>query len=174
MKRMLAATIAILVAGAVPVMAGGAECAEAAAAKEAHAHKVAGKCEYDTQACLDMMAKHFENRGWVGVELDDETPGRLTITQVEPDSPAKAAGLRRGDVLVAMNGIQFSEENQEAMKAAQQKMTVGATITYTVVREGKSQDIDVTLAKIPDAVVSKWIGRHMLEHASVELAQAQE
>jgi predicted metalloprotease with PDZ domain len=129
------------------------------------------KCTESTQVCLDGMVKHFETRGWVGLELESAETGELTITKVEPDSPAKAAGLREGDKLVALNGIRFSEENKEAMKAAQAKMTIGATVTYTVDRGGKNLDVDVTLQKIPDDVMAKWVGRHMLEHSSVEVAQ---
>ena len=30
---------------------------------------------------------------------------------------------------------------------------------------------DVTLGEIPDAVLAKWIGSHMLSHATVDIAQ---
>ena len=95
----------------------------------------------------------------------------MTITRVEPGSPAEAAGLKEGDVLTALNGIRFSEENKEAMKGAQAKMTVGATVTYTVDRAGRNMDLDVTLGSIPDTVMAKWIGRHMLDHASLTVAK---
>ena len=130
------------------------------------------KCSYEAQECLDAMVKQFENRGWVGVELDmDEESGTMTIKKTEPNSPAEAAGLKKGDQLVALNGIRFSEENKEAVKGAQAKMTIGATVTYTIDRGGRTMDVDITLAAIPDAVLAKWVGRHMLEHSSITLAQ---
>lgn len=130
-----------------------------------------GKCTYSTQECLDSMVKHFQTRGWVGIELESSDGGELTITRVEPDSPAEEAGLREGDQLLAMNGIRFSEENKEAMKAAQAKMTIGAMVTYTVGRNGMNKDVDVTLRQMPESVLAKWIGRHMLDHSSVEIAR---
>ena len=129
------------------------------------------KCTAETQDCLNKMVQKFQSRGWVGIELDSDDTGALTVTRVEPDSPGKAAGLKEGDVLLAMNGIRFSKENKEAMKGAQSKMTVGATITYTVDRAGRNMDLDVTLGSIPEAVMAKWIGRHMLEHASIVVAE---
>lgn len=129
------------------------------------------KCAQTTQDCLNYMVKHYQTRGWVGIELESADTGELTITRVEPDSPAEAAGLREGDMLLALNGIRFSEENKEAMKAAQAKMTIGAMVTYTVDRAGKTVDVDVRLQQIPEAVMAKWVGRHMLEHSSVEVAQ---
>ena len=96
----------------------------------------------------------------------------LEILGVEPDSPAERAGLRKGDVLVAMNGIEYAEKNKERMHEAYNAMKPGKTITYTVERKGKNREIDVELGRIPEALVAKWIGNHMLnDHASVEVAQ---
>ena len=169
MKRAILIVAVALLVAAVPAVAG-----EQCASSEAQAQTASDtkqKCSYSTQDCLNYMVKQFQSRGWVGIELEGSDTGDLTITRVEPDSPAEAAGLREGDKLLAMNGIRFSEENKEAMKGAQAKMTVGATVTYTVDRAGKSKDVDVTLQQMPDSVMAKWIGRHMLEHSSVEVAQ---
>ena len=57
------------------------------------------------------------------------------------------------------------------MKDAQKKMTVGATVTYTVERHGSPMDIDVELGRIPETVMAKWIGRHMIEHSTVQIAE---
>ncbi len=152
-RTILTVAIALLIA-AVPVVAGSDE-----------------KCGAEAQDCLNQMVQHFQSRGWVGIELDSDDTGVLTITKVEPDSPAETAGLKKGDVLLAMNGIRFSEETKEAMKGAQAKMTAGATVTYTVDRAGRNMDLDVSLGSIPDTVMAKWIGRHMLEHASITVAE---
>jgi hypothetical protein len=50
-------------------------------------------------------------------------------------------------------------------------MKVGSKITYTVKREGKTKDVAIKLAPIPQDVMYAWIGRHMAEgHATVEIA----
>jgi len=47
----------------------------------------------------------------------------------------------------------------------------GAEITYTVKRGGKSKELDVTLAGIPDAVMAQWVGKHMADdHAEIQIA----
>ena len=47
--------------------------------------------------------------GWVGVELRiDEKQGTHTIEKVIPGSPAESAGIRPGDLLVAINGVPVS------------------------------------------------------------------
>lgn len=157
--------LAALVSGM--ALAGGADCQAAPAAPAASASK--SKCEATTQACLDEMASHFRNRGWVGIELDiDEESGAMSVTKVEPHSPAATAGFKEGDVLVALNGVRLDDDNKEKVYAAKEKMTIGTTVTYTVEREGKARDLPVTLGQIPETVLATWIGRHLLEgHTTV-------
>ena len=129
-------------------------------------------CKADVQACLNKMAEKYAKRGWVGLELDeDKASGALTVEQVVPGSPAEAAGFKAGDVLVALNGIEFGEENYEALKKAKYKMAPGKQVTYTVARKGKNRDLAVTLAKLPDEVLAQWIGGHMIEdHVTIASA----
>jgi len=61
-----------------------------------------GKCKYSTQDCLDHMAIKMKSSGWVGVELDTEVAEGYAVTKVFPGSPAEAAGIQAGDVLVAL------------------------------------------------------------------------
>ncbi len=147
------------------VLAGGKDCAAAAAAEKVEKQK----CEATTQECLDHMAAHFRDRGWVGIELAmNEETGAMTVSAVEPNSPAIEAGFKKGDVLVALNGVRLDDENKEKVYAAKEKMTIGTTVTYTVDRGGKEKDLPVTLAQIPEATLAKWIGHHMIEGHSPE------
>jgi len=131
-----------------------------------------GKCKYDTQTCLDKMVAHYESKGYAGLELDrDEESGALTVKVVVAETPAEAAGFRIGDQLVAINGLVLAETDEEKLHEAWQAMTPGTKATYTVVRNGKKKDIEVTLAKLPDELIAKYIGMHMLDHASAATAQ---
>ncbi len=129
------------------------------------------KCTSSTQDCLDHMAQNLKNRGWVGIEMDDEGGmGKMVITKVVEDSPAETAGFKKGDVLVAVNGVKFSEENQKQIKDVQYAMKPGAEFTYTVARSGKKIDLDIELGNIPDNVMAQWIGGHMMDHAELQMA----
>ncbi len=127
-----------------------------------------GKCITGTQECLDKMASHYKNKGWVGVELEpNETTGGYTITKVVAGSPAEAAGLEKGDVLVEMNGVKIDYESKEAKMKAKEMMKIGSTVKYTVARNGEKKKVAVTLAAVPDHVLAEWIGRHMLDHVEI-------
>ena len=130
-----------------------------------------GKCTETTQNCLDHMAAKMKTSGWVGIELEknDET-GILTVTKVVPGSPAEAAGILPGDGLYALNGITINDENEEALKKAKKNWQPGQTVNYTVKRNGQERPISVTLGTMPADVLARFIGQHMLEHASNELA----
>lgn len=130
------------------------------------------KCTEGTQECLNAMAEKLKNKGWVGIELDqDEETGALTVRLVVEESPAQAGGFKPGDKLVAMNDLRFGEATEEALHQAWDKMTPGTEVVYTVARNGKETKIDVTLAKLPEDVMATWVGQHMLDHATVATAQ---
>lgn len=156
MKRsvmMMAVVVAVAVALASPVMAG-----------EGH------KCTHSTQECLDYMAAHYKDRGWVGIEMDDSGQ-YMVLTKVVDGSPADQAGFKNGDMLLAVNGVEFAEENKEKLGKIQESMKPGKDMTYTVKRGSKKKQIEVTLGQIPDAVVAEWVGKHMVvDHAAVQMA----
>lgn len=126
-----------------------------------HGHK---KCTEDTDTCLNNLAAKIQKKGWLGVDLDATESGHYKITSVVPDSPAEAAGFRAGDVLVALNGIALTDENQEALKKVKKSFAPEHAVTYTVKRSGAKQQLAVTLGHVPARVMAEWIGQHMLEH----------
>lgn len=128
-------------------------------------------CAASTQDCLNHMVKNLENRGWVGIEMDNKGGAdKMVITRVIDGSPAEKSGFRVGDTLVAVNGVAFAEENQKLLADMQYSMRPGADFTYTVSRKGSKVDLDVELGRIPENVMAQWVGGHMMEHADLKLA----
>ena len=129
-------------------------------------------CTASTQDCLNKMAAKMKEKGWVGIEYDKSEKGeKQTISKVVSGSPAEQAGLRKGDVLLAINGVRFGEEDKEKWAKGKKSWKPGQTITYTMARDGKKQEVQVTLGKVPEDVMAQWIGQHMLQHATVEVAK---
>jgi C-terminal processing protease CtpA/Prc len=129
------------------------------------------KCSYGTQDCLDHMAAKMKTGGWVGVELEkDETTGALKVLKVVPGSPAESSGIQPGDQLFALNGVEMNDKNHDALKKAKSEWKPGQTVNYTIKRNGQEKKIALTLAPMPAEVLARFIGEHMLEHATVEVA----
>jgi carboxyl-terminal processing protease len=131
-----------------------------------------GRCTATAQECLDSMVKTYRHRGWIGVELTNES-GLLTITRVVPDSPAEASGLEPGDVLFAVSGVEYIKANNDKLGEIRKEMTPGKVFTFTILKHGEDrQDVDIKLGKFPDDILAQVIGQHMLEqHARVDSAE---
>ncbi len=143
------------------------------AALPAFAGEYGKKCHESTQECLDHMAAKMKTSGWVGVELDmDDPSGGLKVLKVVPGSPAEAADIQPGDVLYALNGVRISNDNNEALARARKEWKPGQSVTYTIKRNGTDREVTLTLAPMPADVLAKWIGQHMLEHVTADVASA--
>ncbi len=50
-----------------------------------------------------------------------------------------------------------------ALDKIYQMMVPDQTLTYTIERQGKSLQVPVKLAKVPEQLMAQWIGQHVLE-----------
>jgi serine protease Do len=83
--------------------------------------------------------------GELGVRITDATSGGVQIDEVQPDSAADKAGLKRGDVIVEFDGERVRSGRQFARLV--QETPAGRTIKATIVRNGQRQDVQVTPAE---------------------------
>ena len=136
----------------------------ALAGDKAHCTKPAGDC---AKAMQDKLA----HAGWLGIETDKNDKGLVTVKAVTAGSPAVAAGFQAGDVLVAINGVEISDANKEALMAAKKSLVAGSQGSYTVLRQGAKKNLTATLVAPPRTVLAQWIGEHMLsDHVTAQVA----
>jgi putative serine protease PepD len=69
------------------------------------------------------------------------------VAQVEGNTPASKAGLKQGDVIVALDGNPI--DSSTALVAQVRALRAGQKVTLTVIRNGSRQDVPVTLAVKP-------------------------
>jgi len=97
-------------------------------------------------------------RGWIGVEPQDITPelaesfglakkSGTIIAGVLRDGPADRAGMRPGDILIAVNGKAVSDTTEMLNLIAQ--LQPGKTAKMTVLRKNQQTSMDVTIGKRP-------------------------
>lgn len=93
------------------------------------------------------IGEGLANAGYMGVTGSDADAG-ARIASVTDDGPAKAAGLRAGDVVFAINGERILRYDDLLAQTA--VLEAGSAITLQVARAGEALEIDLTLAEHPD------------------------
>ncbi len=129
-------------------------------------------------------------RGWLGVLIQDvtedlakafgapTTSGAL-VGDVVTGGPADKAGLQRGDIVTAMNGVAVKDGTHLQMLVS--ATAPGTTVTVTEWREKRSRQVSVILGEQPKelggkdkAPVEKGQGRSVLTGVAVEPLSAED
>jgi serine protease Do len=83
----------------------------------------------------------------------------MLINSVETGSPAAKAGLRGGDILLAIDGQKVDGRFPEQLPAIQNKVAsraVGTSLKLTVKRGGETRDFSVVTEKLESRVGEEW------------------
>lgn len=126
----------------------------------------------------DLKQGRAVQRGYLGVQIESltddgakalglqNTNGAL-VTGVVAGSPAEQAGIRRGDVILKINGQAVKDNRELARKIA--ALDVGQTATFTIWRENATITIKVTAARRDQALSYNTPGQG-LQPTSIGLA----
>ncbi|HEY8267770.1 MAG TPA: Do family serine endopeptidase [Xanthobacteraceae bacterium] len=98
-------------------------------------------------------------RGFMGVNIQPVTaeiaeslglkePQGALVADVQADSPAAKAGIKSGDVVMAVNGTRIKDARELSRRIS--LIPPGTTVKLSVMREGKERNVDVLLAKLPE------------------------
>jgi serine protease Do len=88
----------------------------------------------------------------VAASLGIADPKGAIVASVIPDSPAAKAGLRQGDVIVAVNGKAVEDSQSLTRRVA--GIPAGTKAAFTVVREGSARTIQVAIGQRKDEQVA--------------------
>jgi serine protease Do len=98
-------------------------------------------------------------RGWLGIAIQDidrdlaeamGLPGRdgVLVGDVQPASPAAKAGLRRGDVILTIDGKPV--EDSAKLKNTVAALGASAVVRVEILRAGRKQVLTVKLNEVPE------------------------
>jgi serine protease Do len=97
-------------------------------------------------------------RGWIGVQIQQinsdiadslglkNTEGAL-VAEPQDGSPADKAGIKSGDVIVAVNSEKMKDARMLARRVS--SMPPGTTVKIDLIRKGKPETITLTLGELP-------------------------
>jgi serine protease Do len=112
----------------------------------------------------ELKNKGSVSRGYIGVQIQSVTPdiadslglksteGAL-VAQVQPNTPAVAAGIQSGDVITALDGVKIESPHELSRKIA--ALGPSAEVGLTVLRNGASMNVKLKLGKLPDEIQAK-------------------
>src|SRR5919201_1812099 len=90
-----------------------------------------------------LIAGKTVHHAYLGIALAESTGG-ARVAQVRRGTPAERAGLRAGDVIVAVDGERI--RSTDALRSAIDAKRPGETVTLTIRRNGKERTVKATLA----------------------------
>jgi serine protease Do len=111
------------------------------------------------RSVMDSLVKNGKViRGWLGVSIQEVTPdlakqfgikearGAL-VSEVIPDSPAAAAGLKSGDIITAFDGKPV--DSPSLLRNVVAEVPVGTTVKIEVLRDKKTVTLKAKIAEQP-------------------------
>jgi serine protease Do len=128
------------------------------------------------RSVVEQLVRHGKVvRGWLGVSIQDLSselapqfglaePKGVLISDVLDDSPAKRAGLERGDVIVEYDGK--TVENATQLRNAVAQTAVGKTVAIKIVRDKKIRIVEVSIVEQPKQIAQAGSGEPSGEPSS--------
>jgi serine protease Do len=110
-----------------------------------------------------LKEKGTVERGFLGVQIQslskdiassvglDKSEGAI-VSRLEGDSPAAKAGVKTGDIILSVNGKPVNDARDLSRTVA--SLSAGSTANLQVWRDGKRQDISVTIGKLSERSAS--------------------
>jgi serine protease Do len=120
-------------------------------------------------------------RAYLGIYPQDVTPAiakafgekyprGVLVGDVSPNSPAQAAGLRRGDIILEVDGKPMTDSNQLRMTISM--MPPGSAAKLKVVHDGSQRELTIKLHELPteQAEINNETGDQSQASAGIEVA----
>ena len=134
------------------------------------------------QSVVDQLKEYGRTRrGWLGVHIQtvtddiadslglDKSTGAM-VAGVSDDGPAKAAGIKQGDVILSFDGKEVESMRRLPRIVAETK--IGKDVDVVIWRDGEKKTVQVELGELEEDVVATS-AEPGEEQASVAIAEAE-
>lgn len=94
----------------------------------------------------------------VGISIAQDTKSKqFIIASVIPGSPAEKAGLKRGDIIIAVNGTSTASKDLDTVRSVIHNGNAGTTVSITVKRPPTNQTLTIKVTRaafnIPNVIM---------------------
>jgi len=111
-----------------------------------------------------LKEKGHVTRGWLGVQIQPVTAdianslglknaAGAIVDEPQSGSPAAQAGIKSGDVITAVNGVQVKDARELARTIGM--MAPDTSVKLDIVRNGEPRSVTATLAQVPNEQQAK-------------------
>jgi serine protease Do len=104
----------------------------------------------ETWGRLTMNPLMNPDRPVIGFNVAGAVPGGVQLAEVHPDSPAEMAGMRRGDVVVSIDGQQVKSLRE--LQGILSRHEPGNEVELAFTRRGESMSCKLKLARLADVM----------------------
>ena len=95
----------------------------------------------------------LQDKASIGIDVRPSADGYLEITKVQLDSPAYTAGIRENSLIVEIDDVNVTSDNNEEL-AHKVTGSEGSKLTLMVRKDGNDQYYDLTLRILEDQTVT--------------------
>ena len=121
-----------------------------------------------TESFLEDVEGSYEG---IGCTVTTTEEGKIKVVSMFDDSPAKKAGLKENDIILAIDGTDYQDKTSNDV-AEYVKNSKNKTITLKIKRNDKEKTIKITRAKIDIPVVSSSLyeqDNHKIGYISISI-----
>lgn len=93
-------------------------------------------------------------------------PKGISVQSVIKDSPAEKAGIKQGDIIIKFEGKEVTSVPE--LNRLRNDHKIGDTVTITLLRSGKEENIRVVLEKEPENVEKNLVEQNTLDNSQNE------
>ncbi len=138
-------------------------------------------CRLELDACVAAQREMLQARGFLGIGYhyveDEDLPGypaRLLVHGVYPGSSGDKAGVRPGDLILAIGDQRVVPGSERDVRRIFERLRPGQEVELVVLADGALRALKLEAGKPPAEVVEGWIRLHVWEeHGEEDLRRLQ-